>query len=106
MDIDGIRLDKKSLKLLKKLEKYETRIPPSEKELLQAARPLIENELVDKQVGFTDGEVTGFHDLYDTFLKINQKGISFLEERKRRRIDLAIAILIPIAVAVIGALLA
>lgn len=106
MDIDGIRLDKKSLKLLKKLEKYEARISPSEKELLQAARPLIENELVDKQVGFSDGEVTGFHDLYNTFLKINQKGIAFLEARKRRRIDLAIAILVPIAVAVIGVLLA
>lgn len=106
MDIDGIRLSRESLKLLKKLETYEARIPPSEKELLQAARPLIENELADKQVGFTDGEVTGFHDLYDTFLKINQKGIAFLEARKRRRIDLAIAILVPIAVAVIGVLLA
>ena len=106
MDIDGIRLDRKSLKLLKKLGKYEARIPPSEKELLKAAKPLIKNELVDKQVGFSDGEITEFHDLYDTFLKISPKGIAFLEARKRRRIDLAIAILLPIAVAVIGALLA
>ena len=106
MQSENIRLPRESLKLLKATEKSPIMITPSQKESLEAAQILVDHDFVIKTSGISPEEITKPGNYFATYLEISQEGRSYLGARRKRIIDLIIAISIPLLAAAVGCLLA
>lgn len=105
MQSENIRLPKDALKLLKETAKSPIMIAPSQKETLEAAEILITHDFVIKTSGISPEKIIGIHNYFATYLEISPEGEAYLGARRKRIIDMAIAI-IPVLAAIVGCLLA
>lgn len=106
MQSENIRLPKDALKLLKETAKSPIMIAPSQKETLEAAEILITHNFVIKTSGISPEKITGIHNYFATYLEISPEGEAYLGARRKRIVDVAIAIIIPVLAAIVGCLLA
>lgn len=106
MQSENIRLPKESIRLLKATAKSPIMIAPSQKETLETAQALIDHDLVVKSVGVSPEKITKMDNYFATYLEISPEGKAYLGARRKRIIDLIIAISIPLLAAAVGCLLA
>lgn len=106
MQSENIRLPRESLRLLKATAKSPIMMAPSQKETLETAQVLIDHDLVVKSVGVSPEKITKMDNYFATYLEISPQGKAYLGARRKRIIDLIIAISIPLLAAVVGCLLA
>ena len=106
MQSEDIRLPRESPKLLKATAKSPIMIAPSQKESLEAAQILVDHGFVIKTSGISPEKITKMDNYFATYLEISPEGKAYLGARRKRIIDLIIAISIPLLAAVVGCLLA